>query len=222
MVIENGDELSNKLMNSQSFCPNCGTVLTFEDSANLAKQHGVSENAIMCHNCHKVFNVILTPDKMTILDEIKNYNRSTTNNPQPPARDYSGFQKKVSRDKKIIIGAIAIVAFLIIIALISDPISYDDTYGVNVEVTDAFSSGDLFYVYGEITPSDVDTSLYTAYVTYYDIDGYEIASSSLYLTENTGEMLLGSAEVDDSTVDNVYVEIVDDVGNVVAQTTHYI
>lgn len=72
MVVANGDDLSNQLMNAKGFCPNCGASLTFEESARLAKSNGVSENAVMCPDCRKVFNVNLAPNKMTILNEIKN------------------------------------------------------------------------------------------------------------------------------------------------------
>lgn len=79
MVVGNGVDLLKSLMKLQSNCPNCGTTLTFEDSARLGRDNGVSENAIMCHSCRKVFNVNILPDKMEISDELTKYNFSTVN-----------------------------------------------------------------------------------------------------------------------------------------------
>lgn len=76
---EKDKDIIDNLMNVQSTCPNCGIILTFESAARLAKDKGVNENAIMCHDCHKVFNVRLTPNKMTILEELTQYNFSTEN-----------------------------------------------------------------------------------------------------------------------------------------------
>lgn len=76
MFIGNGEDLMRNLMKLQSDCPNCGTALTFEDSARLGRDNGVSENAIMCHKCRKVFNVNILPDEMQILDELTKYDFS--------------------------------------------------------------------------------------------------------------------------------------------------
>jgi uncharacterized protein YbaR (Trm112 family) len=79
MVVGNGADILEKLMKLQSQCPNCETTLTFEDSARLAKDNGVSENAIMCHNCKKVFSVNILPNKMEILNELTKYKFSKEN-----------------------------------------------------------------------------------------------------------------------------------------------
>lgn len=76
MYVGNGEDLLKSLMKVQSKCPNCGTTLIFENSARLAKDNGVSENAIMCHECRKVFNVNITPNNMSILGELTKYNFS--------------------------------------------------------------------------------------------------------------------------------------------------
>ena len=70
---EKDKDIIDNLMNVQATCPNCGIILTFESAARLAKDKGVNENAIMCHDCHKVFNIRLTPNKMTILEEVSDY-----------------------------------------------------------------------------------------------------------------------------------------------------
>ena len=82
MYVGNGQDVIDNLMGVQASCPNCGATLTFESAARLAKDHGVSENAIMCHDCHKVFNVNVTPNKMTILGELTHYNFSAQNTSQ--------------------------------------------------------------------------------------------------------------------------------------------
>ena len=65
------DAISDKLMKVQGSCPNCGTVLTFMESAQLAKQNGITEDAVMCYKCHKVYTVNLTFEEMSFVEELK-------------------------------------------------------------------------------------------------------------------------------------------------------
>ena len=104
MYVGNGDDIINKLMQIQGNCPNCGTTLTFKESALLAKDHGIKEDAVMCHNCHKIYTINLSPNQMSFVDEIKtetvnavddsaikeetkyatNFKKEIKNNIQPP------------------------------------------------------------------------------------------------------------------------------------------
>ena len=97
MHVRNDEELLKRLMKVQSKCPNCGATLTFEDAARLGKNHGVSENAIMCYNCKKVFNVNILPDKMEILDELTKYDFSKENEKQE-AKQMAG--REIKKDVK--------------------------------------------------------------------------------------------------------------------------
>lgn len=65
------DAISDKLMKVQGSCPNCGTILTFRESAQLAKQNGITEDVVMCYKCHKVYTVNLTFEKMSFVEELK-------------------------------------------------------------------------------------------------------------------------------------------------------
>ena len=65
------DAISDKLMKVQGSCPNCGTILTFMESAQLAKQNGITEDAVMCYKCHKVHTVNLTVEEMSFVEELK-------------------------------------------------------------------------------------------------------------------------------------------------------
>ena len=234
MAMDNGGDLMNKLMKAQGFCPNCGAKLTFEDSANLAKDHGVSEDAVMCYNCHKVFTVNLAPNKMTVLGELTKYNFSANSNTQKVEEIPAGFQKRVDRDKKIILGAIAITAILIILSLVALPslmeVDYYDldgyydttsSSGVTVEVTNAYEEVDGWYnIYGIVTPES--RSDYQAITTFYDSEGYELMSTYEYLPDAEGEIMLASADMTGYDVDYIVIGIVDEDYNLVAETTYYV
>lgn len=238
MSFGDGDDLKNQLMNAKGICPNCGASLTFEDSATLAKNNGVSENAIMCPNCRKVFNVNLTPDKLTVLNEITKYNFSSNNNAEEVIGLPDDFQKKVSRDKKIIIGSIVIVAILIIIALMTFPyMMYTDDYYVDttlddcndisgssnasIKITDAYKDPDGWYfVHGEVSISTVG---YSAVADYYDVNGNKIASDSygLGVAANTEQLLTG-VDLNGANLDHIDIGIIDENNNIVARTTYHV
>ena len=71
MFVGNGDDIANMLMQLPGNCPNCGTRLTFKQAALLAKDSGIKEDAVMCHNCHKAYTVNLSPTGMSFVKEIK-------------------------------------------------------------------------------------------------------------------------------------------------------
>lgn len=235
MVVENGDDLAGKLMNARAFCPNCGAVLTFGDAANLARNNGVSEDAVMCSNCRRVYNVNLAPGKMTLLNEIKKYNFSDND----AKIDYSDFQKRVSRDKKIIIGAAAVVALLIVFFAVAIPslsnsddvFGYDFTAyndisfssGIELVISDAFEDSNGWYsIYGKIKPRSTDTSGFYAMSNFYDDDGYLVGSDLEYLDENSAENLICTFDTYYYDVDNVDIAIVDSDDNIVARHTYYV
>lgn len=88
------DPISDILMKLQGNCPNCGTTLTFKEAAVLAKDNGIKEDAVMCHNCKKAYTVNLTLHSMTFLEEIKTEN-TISNDSIDYAKDF-----KVLFDKK--------------------------------------------------------------------------------------------------------------------------
>ena len=83
------DPISDILMNVQGNCPNCNTTLTFMPAAQLAKNNGVKEDAVMCHNCHKVYTVNLTLHDMSFVEELKtDFNTGNSNN-EENIKDYA-------------------------------------------------------------------------------------------------------------------------------------
>lgn len=80
MFVGNGDDIANMLMQLQGNCPNCGTKLTFKQAALLAKDSGIKEDAVMCHNCHKAYTVNLSPTGMSFVKEIKTDTVKVTEN----------------------------------------------------------------------------------------------------------------------------------------------
>lgn len=82
MFVSDPKSIDQMLMNAKGTCPNCHTVLTFKESAMLAKDNKVTEDAIMCKNCNKVFTVNLTPNNMSIGKELTQYdfNKNSTDN----------------------------------------------------------------------------------------------------------------------------------------------
>lgn len=79
MFVGNPEAIDDMLMNAKGICPNCHTELQFKESALLAKNNGVTEDAVMCKKCHKVFTVNLTLNNMTITNELTKYNFTNFN-----------------------------------------------------------------------------------------------------------------------------------------------
>lgn len=71
MVTGKGNDIADRLMQLQGNCPKCGTTLTFKQAAMLAKDSGIKEDAVMCHNCHMAYTVNLSLSEMTFVDEIR-------------------------------------------------------------------------------------------------------------------------------------------------------
>ena len=232
-------------MDNNIFCPNCGGALTFEDASRLAKDNGVGGNAVMCPRCRKIFNVSSTPNGIKILNESTDYNSSSSSTQQVPqsnTNSMSSFQKRVKRDKQIIIGASIVVAILIIGSLIAIPsLVYDDGYayydtdldnyndissssGITVKVTDAHEDDDgWFFVWGKILPSSTDTNGLTAITKFYDSSGLDLASDyDDDLEVIGGTVLLGGAELESKEISTVEIAIVDNDNNIVAKTTYHV
>lgn len=76
MRIIQGNDFMDMLMKSPGTCPNCGTALIFEDAAQLAKSHGITDNVVMCKGCNRVFQINMVPGRMTLTNDV------TANYPQ--------------------------------------------------------------------------------------------------------------------------------------------
>jgi len=74
MFIGNGDDFAKMLMNKKTTCPKCKSTIVFEESAKLANQIGVKENAVMCKNCRAIYTATLTPNLVLIDDITNKYN----------------------------------------------------------------------------------------------------------------------------------------------------
>jgi len=70
MIIGNGSDFRNMLMNAKGTCPNCQQTLTFGAAAQLGRDHGISDNVVMCGNCHRVFEVNLGMGGMTLTSDV--------------------------------------------------------------------------------------------------------------------------------------------------------
>ena len=47
MIIGNGSDFRNMLMNAKGTCPNCQQTLTFGAAAQLGRDHGISDNVVI-------------------------------------------------------------------------------------------------------------------------------------------------------------------------------
>lgn len=90
MIIGNGNAFGEMLMKSKGACPHCGAELTFGTAAQLARSKDINDNVVMCGKCHRVFEIILVPGKMTLTNEV------TANYPQiKPKSNGSGLFSKL-------------------------------------------------------------------------------------------------------------------------------
>ena len=78
-MMTDGNNFSDMLTNVRGNCPNCGTTLTFMESAQLAKNNDISEDAVMCHKCRKVYTVNITLDEMKFVKDITPNNNEDKN-----------------------------------------------------------------------------------------------------------------------------------------------
>ena len=82
-----GDELGEMLMRVKGTCPKCGTIMSFEEAANFAKKNGISDNVVMCEQCHSVYTIDLTPRAMSFTADVTQRHthlQKTAAKPQTP------------------------------------------------------------------------------------------------------------------------------------------
>ena len=70
MIIQNGNNFRDMLMNSPGACPSCNAQLAFGKAAQLAKTFNIQDNVVMCNQCHRVFEVNLVPGRMTLTNDV--------------------------------------------------------------------------------------------------------------------------------------------------------
>lgn len=153
------------------------------------------------------------------------------------------FEKRVNRDKKIIYVATGVVALLIILFIFAIPsiVNIDDSYtddyssydlnryedtssssNIKVKVTNVSRDSEGWYsVYGKITPTSINTTNFSSFVTYYDKSGFEIKTDLFVLSDNDHLNLLGY-ELCNEDVGSVDVNIVDNKDNIVAKAKYYL
>ena len=90
-----GDSLAKMLMNVQASCTTCGTKITFESGANLAKKYGVTDNVVMCPQCKSVFTVQLVPGRMTLTENVTEKYKETIEKAAASSKAGGGFFKNL-------------------------------------------------------------------------------------------------------------------------------
>ena len=70
MVIGSGNAFRDMLMNMKGVCPNCKKEMTFGEAGKLGREHGITDNVVMCPQCNRVFEVQLGGGGMTLTRDV--------------------------------------------------------------------------------------------------------------------------------------------------------
>lgn len=88
------DFMEQAFMQVKTNCLNCGKEMVYEPSLNLAKSKGVTENALMCSHCHRVYLYYNRPGELRLTEDI------TANYPEILAKAEPGEEKKETEKAK--------------------------------------------------------------------------------------------------------------------------
>jgi uncharacterized Zn finger protein len=71
-----GNDFGDMLMKISGSCPKCGTTISFEEGASLAKKSGIKDNVVMCKKCHSVFTIEMSMHELSFTADVtKKYAR---------------------------------------------------------------------------------------------------------------------------------------------------
>ena len=87
------DFMEQAFMKVKTNCMNCGKEMVYEPSLNLAKSKGVTENALMCSHCHRVYLYYNRPGELRLTEDI------TANYPEILAKAEPGEAKEKAKAK---------------------------------------------------------------------------------------------------------------------------
>ena len=88
------DFMEQAFMQVKTNCLNCRKEMVYEPSLNLAKSKGVTENALMCSHCHRVYLYYNRPGELRLTEDI------TANYPEILAKAEPGEEKKETEKAK--------------------------------------------------------------------------------------------------------------------------